>query len=78
MPHATDETPVELTPDASSTPAARVCPPSGPDEALVPDRRAALRPAQMVERKLHGLLRNTPLPISHLHGTCAGLSRRRS
>jgi hypothetical protein len=35
-------------------------------ETLIRDSRAALSPAQMVERKLVGLLRNQVLPISHL------------
>ena len=36
------------------------------DEVLVPDVRAQLRPAEMVERKLVSLLKSLPLPASHL------------
>jgi hypothetical protein len=36
------------------------------DETLVADPRALLSPSQMVERKLIGLLRNGPLPVSQL------------
>ena len=36
------------------------------DETLVLDARAGLSPAQMVERKLVGLMKNTALPISHM------------
>jgi hypothetical protein len=36
------------------------------EEALVADPRAALTPAQMVERKLASLLKRQPLPISLL------------
>jgi hypothetical protein len=36
------------------------------EEALVADPRAALTPAQMVERKLASLLKTQPLPVSHL------------
>jgi hypothetical protein len=36
------------------------------DEMLVVDRRAELRPAQMVELKLRELLRGKALPVSHI------------
>lgn len=36
------------------------------EETLVVDSRAGLSPSQMVERKLQGLLRGTPLPLSQL------------
>jgi hypothetical protein len=36
------------------------------EEVLVPDARALLTPAQMVERKLVSLLKNASLPLSHL------------
>jgi hypothetical protein len=36
------------------------------EEALVTDSRAGVTPSQMVERKLIGLLRGTPLPVSQL------------
>jgi hypothetical protein len=36
------------------------------DESLVPDFRAGLSPAQMVERKLLQVLRGNPMPVSHL------------
>jgi hypothetical protein len=35
-------------------------------EGLVIDARAGLTPSQLVERKLIGLLRGAPLPVSHL------------
>ena len=37
-----------------------------PEETLVADNRADIRPAQMVERKLVSLLKHTPLPLSRL------------
>ena len=40
--------------------------PSFGDETLVLDARAGLSPAQMVERKLVAVMKNTTLPISHL------------
>jgi hypothetical protein len=42
------------------TPSARLA--GVPDEALVPDTRASLTPAQAVERKLRLLLKGNPLP----------------
>lgn len=41
---------------------------SGPaqEEMLVVDVRGNLTPAQMVERKLLGLLRGAPMPVSQL------------
>jgi len=36
------------------------------EEALVIDERANLSPSQMVERKLLGLLKSRPLPVSQL------------
>jgi hypothetical protein len=39
---------------------------TGTEEALVADPRAALTPAQMVERKLASLLNRQPLPVSQL------------
>jgi hypothetical protein len=38
------------------------------DEVLIADARAALRPAEMVERKLLSLLRSVPMPVSMLAG----------
>jgi hypothetical protein len=38
----------------------------GPEEVLVVDARAGLSPAQMVERKLMGMLRTVPLPVSQI------------
>ena len=38
------------------------------EEVLIPDSRARLTPAQMVERKLVSLLRSVPLPVSQLQG----------
>lgn len=37
------------------------------EDSLVTDARAGLTPAQMVDRKLVSLLRNTPVPVSQLH-----------
>jgi hypothetical protein len=37
-----------------------------PEEDLIPDERAELRPAQWVERKLVALLSDALLPISHI------------
>ena len=51
---------------------------SSAEEALIPDARARLRPAQQVEDKLRSLLKNTPLPVSHVrlatlvNGRCHG------
>jgi hypothetical protein len=36
------------------------------EEVLVPDDRALLTPAQMVERKLVSMLETTPVLVSHL------------
>jgi hypothetical protein len=36
------------------------------EEVLVPDARAELTPAQMVERKLVSMLRTGAVPVSHL------------
>lgn len=44
------------------------------EEVLVADSRAGVTPSQMVERKLIGLLRGTPLPVSQL---LTGTRRRR-
>lgn len=50
-----------------TTDAAAVLHTSSPtEEALVADPRAALTPAQMVERKLASLLKSQPLPVSHM------------
>jgi hypothetical protein len=42
--------------------------PSLPDgaEEMIVDRRAELRPAEMVELKLRALLRGKALPVSHI------------
>lgn len=39
---------------------------SGPEEVLVVEERAHLRPAQVVESKLTRLLQETSFPVSHL------------
>jgi hypothetical protein len=39
---------------------------SGPDEVLVVEERAHLRPAQVVETKLTRLLQEAAFPVSHL------------
>jgi hypothetical protein len=47
------------------------------EEALVADTRAGLSPAQLVERKLISLLKNHPLPMSHVQMMAAGMKRSR-
>lgn len=42
---------------------------SEPDEVLIVDARASLRPAQLVERKLIFLLKSVYLPVSHVRTT---------
>jgi hypothetical protein len=44
----------------------RAVPMAAVEEDLVPDQRAALTPAQSVERKLTVLLRGGTIPISHI------------
>jgi len=44
-------------------------------ELLVPDERAALRPAQQVERKLIALLKDNVLPFSQVHFRVGAASR---
>ena len=44
-------------------------------ELLVPDERAALRPAQQVEQKLIALLRDDVLPFSHVRFRVGAASR---
>ncbi len=39
---------------------------SAQEEHLVTDARAGLTPSQMVERKLAGLLKTVPVPVSQL------------
>jgi hypothetical protein len=39
------------------------------EEVLIPDTRNRQTPAEMVERKLVGLSRGLPLPVSQLHVT---------
>jgi|SRR5581483_1580463 len=39
---------------------------SEPEEDLIPDERAELRPSQWVERKLVALLSDAPVPLSHI------------
>jgi hypothetical protein len=46
--------------------------PTSAREVLVPDSRARLTPAQMVEHKLVALLKRLPLPVS-----CTQTARRR-
>lgn len=41
--------------------------PTAGEEMLVVDSRAQLTPAQMVERKLLGLMKAAPLPVSCMH-----------
>jgi hypothetical protein len=36
------------------------------EEVLIPDTRATLRPAEMVEQKLVSLLKSLPVPVSRL------------
>jgi hypothetical protein len=49
--------------------------PAHGEETLVIDARAHLTPAQMVERKLLGLMKAAPLPVSCMHSV-ARLSAR--
>jgi hypothetical protein len=44
---------------------AGLSPSTAPEETLVADSRAGMTPAQMVERKLAGLLKANPRAISH-------------
>jgi hypothetical protein len=46
------------------------------DETLIADTRVGVTPAQMVERKLAGLLKTNPLLISHAQLRGGSLSRR--
>ena len=46
-----------------------------PDEALVEDDRASVRPAQAIESKLARLLQEASIPVSHLQ--TRGLLRTR-
>src|SRR5438105_1785544 len=46
------------------------------EETLILDSRAELTPAQMVERKLIGLLRDKALPVSQLQMTHHAMQRR--
>jgi hypothetical protein len=65
-----------VSPDAVATAArpARRPARATPDEVLVVDARAALTPAQLVERKLADLLGAAPLPVSHLVAELGGQS----
>jgi hypothetical protein len=47
-------------------------PAPAPEESLVVDARAGLSPSQMVEKKLIGLLRSGPLPVSQMMTRRAG------
>jgi hypothetical protein len=47
------------------------------EEALVADTRAGVSPAEFVERKLAGLLKDNPLPVSHAQVVSTGLTRGR-
>ena len=58
-----------------SRPPERGVPAAGAEEALVPDVRARLRPAQQVEDKLRSLLKNAPLPVSHVRLAALANSR---
>lgn len=62
----------------SGTYAERIMPgaPVVAEEALISDARASLSPAQMVERKLMGLLKSRPLPVSQLMTQTAGRYRK--
>lgn len=51
--------------------------PAVPEEALIVDTRAGVTPAEFVERKLIGLLKSNPLPISHSQVLTTGLARGR-
>jgi hypothetical protein len=46
------------------------------EESLVTDVRDRLSPAELVERKLVGLMRATPVPVSQLRSATRLLARR--
>jgi hypothetical protein len=46
-------------------------------ELLVPDERAAIRPAQQVERKLMAILKDHVVPVSHMRVTRLSTGRHR-
>ncbi len=58
------DTTVSRSPVAEAPDAVNAAP---AEERLVADDRAGLTPSQMVERKLVGLLKSTPLPVSQLN-----------
>jgi hypothetical protein len=65
----------EVRPQAPARlPANRPAPLLAADEDLIPDQRAELTPAQLVERKLSVLLRGGSIPVSHIR--MAKLCRR--
>jgi hypothetical protein len=57
------------------TPAPENRQPAHGEEMLVVDARAHLTPAQMVERKLIGLMKAALLPVSSMHSTSRLLRR---
>jgi hypothetical protein len=61
-----DRIPLGRTERVIGRPGPESPPPSGHEEVLVVDDRAALRPAQVVETKLTRLLQEASLPVSHL------------
>jgi hypothetical protein len=63
------DTSVAETPPVPSVPVA------APEESLVADTRAGLRPAQMVERKLITLLKSHAVPMSHVQVVATGMKR---
>jgi hypothetical protein len=49
-----------------------VLPRPAQEETLITDPRAGMTPSQFVERKLMGVLRGGPLPVSHLTNALRG------
>jgi hypothetical protein len=61
VPHITDLSGIERRRNLPN-----LCGDAAPDEMLVVDSRASLRPAQLVERKLISLLKNVYMPLSQV------------
>ena len=57
--------PPGIDPNGSALPTSAAAQ-DGVDEALIADARAALTPAEMVERKLLCVLKGGSLPVSHV------------
>jgi hypothetical protein len=77
MPQLQEVAPGRLAASQNEAPPTANDPPAVPEEALIADTRAGLTPAEFVERKLIGLLKSNPLPISHSQVLMTGLARGR-